>query len=394
MLNYPMEIKEPISDRLGRTLFLLIFAISFSWFGMSNCVPAMAEMVGQWYQARSYVAVPAFVRSTELKINSGETDTESVQASFAYRYQNRDYVSHQVSSSTLSDNFDSYHRTVHKRLRLAQAAGEQLTIWVDPAHPEQALYDRAFRWTPALFMLPFAVLFPAIGLGAWWWIWFEWWGKRDAGRTPGSRELRPQSRPGRLAPLTMTLFAFFWNMVSWPGAMLFFAQARDGRSYWGYLALLFPLVGLGMVWLASSMWRTRWRIGKPMLELLQAPAGDRYPLRGRIHFAPALGARMNAAQLTHPVRIVVKLLQTVGSGDDATESTLWERCVLETSLARGATAVDFNVEPPAEAPPPSTSRSVRLEWMLELQTLGTEVSFDLPEAGRKARLPAPQATAI
>jgi hypothetical protein len=379
-----MEKEESILGRLIGTVFLLLFAVGFSWFGVATSVPKLAELVGRWYHARSYVAVPASVQSAKLKIIRGETDTESVQASFAYRYRDRDYVSRKVSASALSDNFDSYHRTVYERLRQAQTAGEQVTIWVDPAHPEDALYDRAFRWLPALFLLPFAVLFPAGGLGAWLAIWFLWWGKRDVDRVLGPRELREQSRPGNLAPLAMTLCAFFWNMLSWPMAMLPLVQAQAGRSYWDYLMLLFPLVGLGLVWSAVSMWRTRWRIGKPMLELLQVPAGDQYPLRGRIHFAPAFGARLNTAQLMHRVRIIVKLQQTVGNGEDAIESTLWEKCVLETSLARGATGVDFSVELPPKLPSPGTSQSTRVQWMLELQTLGAEIWFDLPEAGRPA----------
>ena len=378
-----MEKNNSISARIGGTLFLLVFAIGFSWFGMANGVPPLAKQVGRWYQARSYVAVPASVQSSELKTQAGEANTESVQASFAYRYRDIDYVSHRVSSSTSSDNFDSYHRTVQERLRQAQSAGEQVTIWVDPAHPEHALYDRAFRWKPALFMLPFAVLFPAIGLGAWWAIWFVWWGKLDAGRASGPNALRAQSRPGRFVPLVMTLFAFFWNMASWPIATLFVGQALEGGSYWTYLVLLFPLVGLGMVWVACGMWRTRWRIGKPMFELLPAAFGDQDALRGRIHFAPGLGIRLDTSQLMHPVRISVKFQQIVSSGDDSTESTLWEQCVLETALARGSLAVDFSVALPDKVPPHDTSPSTQVAWRLELQTLGAEIGFDLPEAGRK-----------
>ena len=69
-------------------------------------------------------------------------------------------------------------------------------------------------------MLPFAVLFPAVGLGAWWGIWFVWWGKCDAGREYGPGELRAPSLADRCGPLAITLLAFFYNMLSWPMAML------------------------------------------------------------------------------------------------------------------------------------------------------------------------------
>lgn len=331
-----MGKKDPLPGKLGATLGLLVFAIAFSWFGLANGTPALVKLVGQWFQARSYVPVPAYVQSTELKRFKGEATTQRVQASFAYRYKSLPYVSNKVSASALADNFDSYHRTTHARLRQAKEAGEPVTIWVDPAHPQHALYERAFRWKPALFLLPFAVLFPAIGLGAWWGIWWVWFGKRDAGHTLKPGQLRGQSSPARLAPLAVTLVALFWNLVSWPVATLFVAQAGEVLSYWMYLVLLFPLIGLGLVYVAVIMWRARWRVGMPMLELMQAPAGGQFPLHGRVHFVPGLGVRLNAAQLMHQVRIVVKMRQTVGSGDDTTESTLWENCVLDTSLARGA----------------------------------------------------------
>ena len=232
-----------------------------------------------------------------------------------------------------------------------------------------------------MFLLPFAVLFPAIGLGAWWGIWWVWFGKRDAGHTLKPGHLRAQSSPARLAPLAVTLVALFWNLVSWPVATLFVAQAGEGLSYWIYLVLLFPLIGLGLVYVAGSMWRARWRVGMPMLELMQAPAGGQFPLLGRVHFVPALGVRLNAAQLMHQVRIVVKMRQTVGSGDDTTESTLWENCVLDTSLARGAQSVDVSIVRPVQLQSPSTSPSTRVDWLLELHLLGEEICFDLPEAG-------------
>lgn len=375
-----MGKKETLSGKLGGTVVLLLFAVGFSWFGFANGTPALVTLIGQWIQARSYVPVPALVQSTELKSFDGEIDTHRVQASFSYRYRDLVYVSSKVSASVLADNFDSYHRTTHARLRQAKEAGEPVTIWVDPAHPQYALYDRAFPWKPALFLLPFAVLFPGIGLAAWWGIWWVWCGKRHAGHTLKPGQLRGQSSPARLAPLAVTSVALFWNLLSWPVATLFVAQAGEGLSYWTYLVLLFPLIGLGLVYVAVIMWRARWRVGMPMLELMQAPAGGQFPLLGRVHFVPALGVRLNAAQLMHQIRIVVKLRQTVGSGDDTTESTLWETCVLDTPLARGTQSVDFSIVRPAQLPSPSTSPSTQLDWLLQLHLLGEKICFDLPEA--------------
>ena len=375
-----MEQIESVSKKSGGTAVLLAFAVIFCWFGLAHGAPALFGMVERWHQARSYVAMPASVLSVRLKINTGESPTESVQASFAYRYGDRDYVSDKVSSNILSDDFDSYHRTIHARLLEAKEARQPVTIWVDPAHPANALYDRSFRWAQAVFMLPFAVLFPAVGFGAWWGIWSVWWGKRDAGRHFKPGELKHPSFADRTAPFAVTFAAFFWNMICWPKAILLALQVPPARGFASYLIILFLLIGLGLAYGAAVMWRERWRIGKPMLELLQVPDGHHSTLGGRIHFSPALGTRLNPALQIHPVRITVKLQETTGTGDDATVSTLWENCALDTTLAHGAAGVNFNLELPCEMPSPSTLKSARRKWILELRALGTETDFDLPEA--------------
>jgi hypothetical protein len=119
-----MKKNESAPSKFGPTLFLLMFAVSFTGFGIGFALLPLSGQVNQWYQARSYVPVPAFVESTALKITTDETRSESVTARFAYRYENRDYVSGKVSSSSLSDNFDPYHGIVHARLLQAKEAGQ------------------------------------------------------------------------------------------------------------------------------------------------------------------------------------------------------------------------------------------------------------------------------
>ena len=378
-----MENKTSIGAKLAGTLFLLVFAIGFSWFGFAMAVPALSDMVGKWYQARAYVAVPATVRSTGLTVSRGDTNTEKVEASFAYRYQDRDYTSDRVGTSALSDNFDSVHRTVHERLRQAQASGTQVTLWVDPAEPGRALYDRSLRWKPLLFMVPFATLFPAVGIGAWLLIGYVWLGRHGRGGARGAGVREHQSSPGRYAALAMTCVSLFWNLLSWPISLLLLVDWHSGDSLLGLLVLLFPAAGLAMVWMTLTLWRTRWRTGTPMFELMQAPdLRGRFPLRGRLHFTPGFALRTAPAQAAHPLRLMVKLVQSVESGEDTVVTTLWERCVLDAVLARGAASVDFSATLPAEWLGAEPRASAQLEWKLEMAAMGARIEFDLPAAAR------------
>jgi hypothetical protein len=65
-----------------------------------------------------------------------------------------------------ADNIGDWHQRWHARLSDARANEQPVAAWVDPRRPSQAVLERRVRWGLALFRVPFAVLFTAVGVGA------------------------------------------------------------------------------------------------------------------------------------------------------------------------------------------------------------------------------------
>jgi hypothetical protein len=170
-----MTKSSSLTGKFLATLFALVFALGFTVGGIVAGVLPMYQQLSGWWKASSYVPVTATVLSAELKTYSGKTPTYQVLAQFGYEYQGRNYVSSRINlAGGRSDNVGSYQKDMFQRLLAARNSAAPVSVWVNPQQPEQAVYDRSLRWLMIVFLLPFAVLFPAVGLGAWWGIWRMW----------------------------------------------------------------------------------------------------------------------------------------------------------------------------------------------------------------------------
>lgn len=369
-------------SKIGATLFALVFAIGFTLGGIvGGVVPAYRQVAG-WWQARSYVPVEAQVASAELQQHHGDSTTYRATARFSYRYRDREYQSNRVFlGGEGSDNIDRYHQDIHARLRAARDTGKSVTLWVDPEHPEQSVYDRAMRWRKLLFLLPFATLFPAVGMGAWWAIWYVWFGKQENeadGMPAGGMQVQPE--PGAAY---LWVFALFWNLLSWPLAGVFLSGGHASGAVW--LVALFPLIGLALAGAAIAATLTRWRIGKPELSLARAARPGEIPLQAQIHFHPAFASRLDPARYWHDAVAELKYIHEDRRGEDTRTTTLWQQEVVNTRVLRGAQSLSLQADLPTGLPQAGASQTEDVYyWQVVLKTLGAEVSFKLPQGAVEA----------
>ena len=112
------------------------------------------------------------IKVSELCLGTMMFGGPTYEAQTRYRYQvaGKDYESTRVGLDALSnsDNIDDWHRQWVGRLQTAQAAGQRITVWVNPDDPSQSLIDRSVRWSLQIFRLPFALVFTGVGLVAAW----------------------------------------------------------------------------------------------------------------------------------------------------------------------------------------------------------------------------------
>ncbi|MGN6393507.1 MAG: hypothetical protein ACTHM9_14860 [Gemmatimonadales bacterium] len=181
------------------------------------------------------------------------------------------------------------------------------------------------------------------------WLWREDWAGRRI--TDSSRTTMWTAWAG----------AALWNLISLPGAVLATRSAMQGGQRAALLALLFPLVGLGIViWAVRATLRYR-RYGSSSLELTTLPAVVGHTLEGTIRTPPGLEPAGGFREALSCIR-----RETTGSGRDRTtwDNVLWQE---ERRVPSTATGLPVSFAIPHDAVPcdPATSGD-RVFWRLDV----------------------------
>jgi hypothetical protein len=246
--------------KLGSALACLLFAIPFGGVGVFATWTIGSTLHDAW-RARDWVRVMATVEEARLHSSSGSEGGETYKAEGRYRYAfaGAQYTGSRLGLSRMggSDNIDDWHQEVNARLAEARSAGRPVPVWVNPGNPAESVFDRELRWGELLFLVPFSLAFGGVGVGALVAMVFVLKGKGEGGaqdavdRALGSRS-GATGASDTSTPRFLWIFAFFWNALSWPIAILALGDIVENGEWVGLLVLLFPLVGLGLLWAAVS----------------------------------------------------------------------------------------------------------------------------------------------
>jgi len=204
---------------------------------------------------RAWVPVEATVLSAGYTTSSGDSDTWEAYAQYTYSYGGSYYTADRVNISSGGDNIGEYQKDIGNRLSGARSRGEPITVFVDPDDPQRAIVDRKVRWGLMGFKSIFLFVFGGVGLGlliaAW--------------RTPKEKDKslpQYQSSPWLLndqwqtptirssSKLTMWAawgFAAFWNLISAVTPFLAYREVVEKQNYIALVALMFPLIGIGLI---------------------------------------------------------------------------------------------------------------------------------------------------
>jgi len=252
--NNKKEMGRGWHGRMAGLLIAALFAIGFGWVG-KIALGSLTGMLHTAWAARSWQPVPVEVLESRLRTSSdSDGATYAVQARYRYTWAGRSYESTRIGLDTDrgSDNIDGWHHAWAERLRAAREGGSPLTAWVDPLHPEHAVLDRQLRWRKLLFMLPFALLFPLVSIGA---CYAAWAGFKRSAPADGPVVTAPRHVPQHHVLARWLMAIFFCVMAA---AVVGLVSAPTVPAWVRLIGGLFVLAGVSLLWMAVSASRRAW----------------------------------------------------------------------------------------------------------------------------------------
>ncbi|MGR8929270.1 MAG: DUF3592 domain-containing protein [Gammaproteobacteria bacterium] len=379
--------------RVSGVLFGLAFGAIFAGAGLFIAWQTVIPTYLSWQEMQHWQA-------TSARLNSVSATKNSTVATYRYNVNGVEYRGDRVYVAKFKDNIGSYHADLQQRLRRAKTGNQPVTAWYDPDHPADSVIDRDMRWGLFALTTGFCSVFVLIGLVTCYVILKEKpvsitnkpsltalrreWERKQA--ADGSRqsffdfareraaELETQSRQQRRAShgpapwfvkkewrdnrmrsgAKTVLYwiwggGIVWTAISMP---LVFALQDEiiQKNYVALIGLLFPLVGLLLLYKASQMTRAWLYFGPIELEL------DPYPgsIGGHVGGNLLISKRVDTSA---PVKIDLECVHTYvsGTGENRSrqESIKW--------FEQGTASVE------------TTGRGVRLQFRFD-------VPEDLPES--------------
>lgn len=389
--------KPGLAGRIGIALFLSLFVLAFGGGGLVIGVKPLWHALKEAPRLRYYIPVPA--RVLEARMEEDSDGDPHLLTRYQYQHAGRTLTGDRIAWSLNGAEQAQWHT----RLEAAQRTGQAVTAWIDPEHPGMALLDREPRWRRLAFLLPFAVIFPAVGLGALVALVVVLRGDNapsDDTPVPPAGALQDNSRAKAWG---ITVFTLLWNLIAFPIALAVWADHEGWRPADAFVGI-FPAVGLLMAWAAVATWRDALHHRGSSLTLDTGALHAGEPSGITLRLPPSRWR--HAGTSTWKARLV----QSRQPHDDSerAEETLSEQALPLNihPTSDGGAHLRMNLHWPAHAQPSGIDKEGhRVHWRLIVDETGRggEQVFDLPvlagrpgfvvRPGPSAGAPLPAATA-
>lgn len=242
-----------------RSWLLALFGLPFFCVGAGFLLFSIGPTLYDAARMVSWPETPGTLLQAQLVTNLSHSNKSSttygVKAEYRYNVDGRNYRSSRAAIGEISDNVGNFQQTLGNRLQNAYRTGQTVSVWYDPANPEDAVLNRDIRWGLLGFKMIFVIVFGGIGFAL---IYFGLRGVKPSA-TPASDAQpwlqRPEWQGGIIRSGAKTGMyvawgiAVFWNLVSAPAAFVVTDVWREKGAI-ALLILIFPCVGLWLLFWA------------------------------------------------------------------------------------------------------------------------------------------------
>ncbi len=311
----------------------VLFGLPFILAGLAVGAFLYFPAISSWWSSRSWVEVPCWIETAELKASHGNKGgtTYRAEASYRYEFDRRSYHGDEVSFFSGSDNMGDFQERAFQQLQSVKGKKRPFLCFVNPSNPEQTVLFRDLRWGLLLLMSIFPTLFPLAGclvsIGGW----------RQSRKAGLSQKLAAQHTgepwrwrsewEGDTIHATKDGLPFILGVAGWilavqlPLSLAVILGGEIAKSGLATLALLPAMLALIPLFFAWKRVKSRLAFGHPSLQLKHLPARTGSTLAGDLRFD-----RVLSPVSTISVRVLCQRHITRRSGDSRTtaKETIWE----------------------------------------------------------------------
>ena len=370
----------------SRSWVLILFGLPFAGIGIGMLVMSVIPTLYEWSRMKSWVEVDARLLEASLESHSGDDSTTyNARAVYEYSFAGQPYRNDRVAINSGSDNIGDFQQQLGRRLEQAYASERAISIWVNPTLPAEAVIDRSLRWGLLGFKMIFALVFGLVGIGI---ILAGFWGSPARVPHPEASTKPWMTQPAwadnkiysnqKASVWGGWIFAGIWNLISLPVAVALIPQEFAKGNYIVLIALVFPLVGVWLLYWAVGATRDWKRFGNIYLILDPFPGS----IGGHVGASIDLPVIYNER---HHFNVVLNCLQKYQSGSgknrETREKLIWQAeglaQVHPSSLGEN---ISFRFDIPSGLPASEPEDSEHHFWRVDIENkeLGFSRSFEIP----------------
>ena len=279
----PISSKKSNNDGAPKAIMIPFFSV-FALAGLGILFFVIVPKGKKYNDAQGWIETPAKVVWSRVRSHSSDDGTTySVDIFYRYQFEGNEYRS---NTADLFSGSSSGRSSKQKKVK-EHPRGKEITCYVNPAQPWQALLERDLGWSAlfALFPLPFI----AVGLGGLWWT----FRKRTAVRKNkllrhSSNGLRQNTSPLRHSPTSADVYhsgshrsivgdhgrktfspggkriksvlgslmvALFWNGITSVFVTIAVKSWLSGNPEWFLTLFIIPFVLIGLAMIAYTFYQ-------------------------------------------------------------------------------------------------------------------------------------------